>query len=193
MSFCTHVHCILLFCCHLSNCHMFHLGVCISELPQSLVIRIIKVVCYDSSWSTNTCEEDWSEYIERLSIYFTTNVITGDDKKWAILLSSVGLPNFHLMQILASLDSFSYNDVMSKVKTYKEPAPSVIVRCFQFNTHNKKTGESIAEYIDILCKAAEHCNYSESLIWDTVVWEKFNVKNFCHWWDPTKIKHTKYF
>ena len=28
---------------------------------------------------------------------------------------------------------------------------------------------------------------------DTVVWEKFDVKNFCRWCDMTKIKHMKYF
>ena len=37
------------------------------------------------------------------------------------------------------------------------------MRCFQFNTHNQKTGESIAEYIAVLHKAAEHCSYGNSL------------------------------
>ena len=45
----------------------------------------------------NPREEDWSEYAERLSIYFTTNGITGNTKKRAILLSSVGPPTFCLM------------------------------------------------------------------------------------------------
>ena len=49
------------------------------------------------------------------------------------------------------------------MKNHKELAPSVIVRRFQFNTHNQKPGESIAEYITILHKAAEHCSYSKSL------------------------------
>ena len=52
---------------------------------------------------------------------------------------------------------------MSKVKTHKEPAPSIIVRRFLFNTCNQKAGESIVEYIAILRKAAEHCNYGDSL------------------------------
>ena len=47
--------------------------------------------------------------------------------------------------------------------THKEPAPSVMVRCFQFNTRNQKVGESIMEYIAILCRVAEYCNYSNSL------------------------------
>ena len=52
---------------------------------------------------------------------------------------------------------------MSKVKAHKEPAPSVIVRCFQLNTSNQKQGKSIAECITILHKAAEYCSYGDSL------------------------------
>ena len=59
--------------------------------------------------------------------------------------------------------SFYYNYLVNKVKSNKEPATSIIVRHFQFNTSNQKAGESIAEYITILCKAAEHCNYGELL------------------------------
>ena len=57
----------------------------------------------------NPCEEDWSEYAERLSFYFATNGITTDAKKRTILLSSVGPTTFRLMRSLvipASLDSF---------------------------------------------------------------------------------------
>ena len=124
----------------------------------------------------NPCEEDWSEYAESPSFYFTVNGITGDAKKRAILLNSVGPSTFRLMWSLvlpASLDSFPYDDLVSKVKTHKEPAPSVIVRRFQFNTRNQKAGESIAEYIAVLRKAAEHCNYGDSLsemIWDRLVY-----------------------
>ena len=83
-------------------------------------------------------------------------------KKQAILLSSVGSQTFRLMQSLflpASLDSFSYDDLVSKVKAHKELALSIIVRCSQFNTHKQKQGESIAEYITVLHKAAEYCSY----------------------------------
>ena len=62
-----------------------------------------------------------------------------------------------------TLDSIAYEDLVSKVKNHKEPAPSVIVRRFQFNTRNQKPSESISEYIAVLRKAAEHCNYGESL------------------------------
>ena len=71
-----------------------------------------------------------------------------------------------------SLDSFCYDDLMSKVKNHNEPTTSTIVRHFQFNTHNQKPGESIAEYIAILWKAAQYCSYGNSLsemLWDRLV------------------------
>ena len=114
----------------------------------------------------NPREEDWSEYAERLSFYFAANGITVDAKKRAILLSSVGPSTFRLMRSLVlpdTLDSFSFDDLVSKVKTHKEPSPSVIVRRFQFNTRNQKPDELISEYVAVLRKAAEHCNYGDSL------------------------------
>ena len=114
----------------------------------------------------NPQEEDWSEYAERLSFYFTANGITTDAKKRAILLSSVGPSTFRLMRSLVlpeSLDSVSFDDLVKKVKEHKEPPPSVIVRRFQFNTRNQKPGETFSEYVAVLRKAAEHCNFGNSL------------------------------
>ena len=121
---------------------------------------------YGTLAAFNPREEDWSEYAERLTFYFAANGITSNAKKRAILLSSVGPTTFRLMRSLvlpALLDTISYEDLVSKVKSHKEPAPSVIVRRLQFNTRNQKPSESISEYIAVLRKAAEHCNYGESL------------------------------
>ena len=114
----------------------------------------------------NPREEDWSEYAERLTFYFAANGITTGAKKRAILLSSMGPTTFRLMRSLVlpeTLDSIAYEDPVSKVKNHKEPASSIIVRRFQFDTRNQKPSESISEYIAVLRKAAEHCNYGESL------------------------------
>ena len=71
------------------------------------------------------------------------------------LMRSLVIPNW--------LDNFSYDELVSKLKDHKEPALLVIVRRFQFNTHNQKPGESIVEYITVLHKAAEHYSYGNSL------------------------------
>ena len=78
----------------------------------------------------NPREEDWSEYAERQTFYFSAKVITTDAKKRTILLSSVGPTTFRLMRSLvlpASLDNISYEDLVNKGKNHEEPAPSVIV------------------------------------------------------------------
>ena len=70
----------------------------------------------------NPCEEDWSEYAERLTFYFVANGITTDAKKRAILLSSVGPTIFRLMRSLVlpeTLHSIAYEDLVSKVKNHK--------------------------------------------------------------------------
>ena len=114
----------------------------------------------------NPQDEDWSEYAERLTFYFTANGITAGAKKRAILLSCCGPATFRLMRSLVlpgALDDFSFDDLVAKVKEHKEPKPSIIVRRFQFNTRKQQAGESVAEYVAVLRKAAEFCNYGESL------------------------------
>ena len=36
------------------------------------------------------------------------------------------------------------------------------MRHFQFNTRKQKPGESLSEYVAVLCKAAEYCNFGTS-------------------------------
>ena len=49
------------------------------------------------------------------------------------------------------------------MKEHREPQPSVIVRRFQFNTRKQQAGETVAEYVAALRKAAEFCDYGDSL------------------------------
>ena len=53
----------------------------------------------------NLQEEDWSEYSETLTFYFTTNGITTDAKKRAVL-SCCGPATFRLLQSLVLLGNF---------------------------------------------------------------------------------------
>ena len=114
----------------------------------------------------NPQEEDWSEYSERFTFYFTANVITTDAKKRAVLLRCCGPATFRLLRSLVlpgKLDDFSFEELVIKMKEHKEPQPSVIVRRFQFNTRMQQAGETLAAYVAALCKAAEFCNYADSL------------------------------
>ena len=114
----------------------------------------------------NPQEEDWSEYTERLTFYFTANGITTDAKKRAVLLSCFGPATFRLLRSLVlpvSLDEISFENLVKKMKEHREPQPSVIIHRFQFNTRKQQAGETVAEYVAALRKAAEFCDYGDSL------------------------------
>ena len=114
----------------------------------------------------NPCEEDWSEYSKRLTFYFSANGITMDTKKRAVLLSCCGPAIFRLLRSLVlpgKLDNFSFKELVTKMKEHKELQPSVVVHQFQFNTWKQQVGETVAEYVAALCKAAEICNYGDLL------------------------------
>ena len=49
------------------------------------------------------------------------------------------------------------------MKAHREPTPSVIVQRYQFNSRQRSTSETVAEYVAALCKLAEHCNFGDTL------------------------------
>ena len=72
----------------------------------------------------NPDKEDWVEYTDRLSYYFTANGITDDARKCTILISCCGPATFRLMKSLVFLeqfDDFSFQQLVEKVKLHREP------------------------------------------------------------------------
>ena len=49
------------------------------------------------------------------------------------------------------------------MKAHREPKPSVIVQRYQFNSRQRATSETVAEYVAALRKLAEHCNFGDTL------------------------------
>ena len=51
------------------------------------------------------------------------------------------------------------------MQAHREPKPSVrvIVQCYQFNSHQHASSETVAEYAVALHKLAEHCNFGDTL------------------------------
>ena len=49
------------------------------------------------------------------------------------------------------------------MKAYQVSKPSVIVQHYQFNSHQRATLETMAEYVAALCKLAEHFNFGDTL------------------------------
>ena len=111
-------------------------------------------------------EEDWVEYTDRLSYYFTANGITDGARKRVILISCCRLATFRLIKSLVfpkQLDDFSFQQLVEKVKLHREPKVSIIMRQFQFNTRNRSLDELVADYVAALRRLAEHCALANML------------------------------
>ena len=102
-------------------------------------------------------EEDWVEYTDRLSYYFTANGVTDAAKKRAILISCCGPATFRLMKSLVfpdQLSDFTFEQLVEKVKIHREPKASIIVRRFQFNSRIRSLDETVADYVAALRRLA---------------------------------------
>ena len=111
-------------------------------------------------------EEEWVEYTDRLSYYFTANGINDNAKKRAILISCCGPATFRLMKSLVfpdELSDFSFAQLVEKVKLHREPKASIIVRRFQFNSRIRSLDESVADFVAALRRLAERCSFGDML------------------------------
>ena len=73
---------------------------------------------------------------------------------------------FSLLQSLAlptPLTDFSFKDLVVKMQAHREPKPSVIVQCYQYNSCQCVLSKTVAEYVAALCKLAEHCDFGDTL------------------------------
>ena len=83
---------------------------------------------------------DPAVYKEHLEQYLD---ITKADMNRAILLSSVGATT-----TLTTPDvplSKAYKELLKLIQKHYKPKPSIIVKRFKFNSHNRQTGETIAD------------------------------------------------
>ena len=132
---------------------------------------------------------DWTAYCEHLEQYFTANDVEDldADKKRAILLSYCEAPTYRLIRNLvapAKPTTKSFADFTKLVADHYIPSPSMIVQCFQFNSHSQKDGESIAEFVADLCQISEHCNYKFAMTCSGIGWcvvFEMLVSNIVYW------------
>ncbi|KAK0149179.1 hypothetical protein N1851_010298 [Merluccius polli] len=83
-----------------------------------------------------------------------------------ILLSSVGSQTYSLMRNLVSPakpGDKTFDELVKLLKDHFNPKPSEIVQRFKFNSRNRKHGETVMEYVAVLRKLAQDCNYGDKL------------------------------
>lgn len=110
--------------------------------------------------------QTWEEYVEVLGHFFVANGIGDEEKKRAILLSSVGSRTYSLMRNLLSPNKpgeKSYKDLTDLLQLHYNPKPSEIVQRFKFNSRTRAANETVTEYVAVLRELAQHCNYGDKL------------------------------
>ncbi|KAJ8027406.1 hypothetical protein HOLleu_32542 [Holothuria leucospilota] len=114
----------------------------------------------------NSDIETWTEYVERMEHFFDANEIAENEKRKAVLLSSVGPKTYKLMKTLlspATPRDKTFTELVKLVKEHECPKPSPIVQRFKFNTRKQKERETVAEYVADLRRIAEYCEYGDKL------------------------------
>lgn len=110
--------------------------------------------------------EDWIQYVERLTCYFSANEIDDDDKKRDILLSVCGRKTYKLMRDLLAPDkpnTKTFDELTELIKEHKHPEPSESIQRFKFNSRTRHSDESVRSYVAELRSLAEHCKYGDTL------------------------------
>ena len=95
----------------------------------------------------------------------TPTGVSTEGKKRAILLSVVGAKHYAILKGLTENkpEEKTFEDLCTLMERHIRPAPNVIHERFLFNTSDKKEDESISEYVTLLRKMSEHCNFEEKV------------------------------
>ena len=125
---------------------------------------------YHGSISTfDSSQEDWVEYAERLEHYFVANGIDNTDVQRAILFTCVGPSTYCLIKTLSlprKPTDYSFQELVTKVKTHFHPKPSPIIKRFEFNTRVQQEEETVVVFVAALRNIAEHCSYPDDILHD---------------------------
>ena len=109
--------------------------------------------------------ENFTEWIERLEQWFIANDVTQAAKKRAVLLSNIGARGYKLIRSLSQNDptSRSYADLKRLMLEHLHPKPNEIAQRYIFFKRDRRTGESVKDYVAELRKLSEHCNFGHNL------------------------------
>ena len=106
-----------------------------------------------------------TEWVERLEQWLVANAIGDGDKQRALLLSNIGAKGYKLIRSLSQNQptAKSYQQLKDLLLEHINPKPNEISQRFVFYRRDRKTGETVKDYVANLRKLSEHCNFSEKL------------------------------
>ncbi|XP_012826093.1 uncharacterized protein K02A2.6-like [Xenopus tropicalis] len=109
--------------------------------------------------------EQWTTYVERFEHFVKANDID-EGKTVSVFLSVMGASTYGLLRSLIAPvkpGTMSYGDIVNTLQAHFSPRPIVIAERFKFHKRNQAEGESVAQYVAVLKKLAEHCEFGDNL------------------------------
>ena len=132
-----------------------------SFISDPMSCNIWRRVCL-SFTKSDKANEDWVNYVERMTLFFEANGIEEETKRKVILLSSVGAQTYKLLKSLSVPSKpahKTFQELVRMMTNHQDPKPNSIAERFKLNNRDRKLEESIAKYTAELRHLTEHCNY----------------------------------
>ena len=110
-------------------------------------------------------EEQWASYTERFEYFVLANKIK-EDVLVPTFLSVMGGKTFNLLRSLVQPEKpgdKSYEEIVTILRNHYSPKPLIIAERFRFHKRNQEEGESISQFLAVLKRLAEHCEFGNSL------------------------------
>ena len=105
---------------------------------------------------------NWTEYSERLKHYFTANNIEDATLKRSVLITVMGEAAYaRLIRNMAPAEvtDKTFDELVQVMSDHCNPAPSVIMQRFKFNSRGRQPNESVMTYVSELRALAEYCKF----------------------------------
>ncbi|KAL7834748.1 hypothetical protein SRHO_G00289950 [Serrasalmus rhombeus] len=132
-----------------------------SSTVQVITERRMMAVIYGHMDVFDESGEQWATYIERFVHYVVANDIP-EAKKVSILFSVMGPKTYGLLCSLVAPvapGTKTYKQVVIVLKDHFTPKPLIIAKRFRFHKRNQGEGETVAQYVAVLKKLSEHCEF----------------------------------
>ena len=109
--------------------------------------------------------DDVTEWIERLEQWFLANKIEDATQQRALLLSNIGAKGYKLLRALSQNNptAKTYDVLKQLLSDHINPKPNEIAQRFVFYRRDRRSGESVKDYVAQLRKLSEHCNFADKL------------------------------